>query len=224
MMEYKLKLPLQRRLFDDTTLTFTINHIRSRRPSVMYFKFHCYGIECTKQIIEETGEVWYTDEIYLEGTENPVYTSPRTVIGTAYGNEPSYTHTFPIPDVIEDTVYCMVEIILLGIDSENPLYFNQLMLQEGNQFNGYHDPLEMDKMNNHTIELLDSLYANLYDLDGNYLQVIRPNKEHFNTNSLLGAKHTILAPHFAEENEVDSHVAVYLEAMNQTEQKIDVLR
>lgn len=223
MMEYKLKLPLQRRLFDDTTLTFTINHIRSRRPSVMYFKFHCYGIECEKDINPETGEFIYTDEIYLDGTENPVYTSPRTVIGTAYGNEPSYTHQFDIPDVIEDTVYCMVEIIFLGIDSENPLYFNQLMLQEG-EFDGYHDPMDMS-MSSHSIELLDSLYANLYDSEGNYLQVIRPNKETFHTDKLDGAKYTVLAPHFAEENEeVDGHVAVYMEAMNQTEQRIDVLR
>ena len=98
------------------------------------------------------------------------------------------------------------------------------MLQEGTEYNGYHVPQELDKMNSHTIELPSNLYANLYDKDGNYLQVIRPNKEQFNTNTLNKAQYTILAPHFESVEDVDSHIAVFLEAMNQREQKIDVLR
>ena len=232
MIEYRLKLPLQRKLFDTSDLTFTINHIRSRRPSVMYFMFHCYTIDSQKSYDVETGEVQYSDEILID--DKPLYTSPRTVIGTSYGDEPSYTHSFTLPStyvldtktrkVLEDTAYSMVEIVTLGIDSENPLYFNELMLQEGSKFNGYHEPSEMEKMNSHTIDLPSSMYANLYDGDMNYLQVIRPNKERFNTNNLMKAQYTILAPHFSEEDEVDSHMAVFYEAINQTEQRVDVLR
>lgn len=227
MIRYSLRLPLQHRTFDahptgDTDLTFTINHIKSRRPSILYYILHCYNITCAKVVDEETGEVSYTGEILID--DKPVYTSERTVIGTVYGDEPSYTDTFTIPKkTVENTVYVQVEICTLGIDSENPLYFNELMLQEGTEFNGYHDPQEMEKMNSHVIKV-PSLYANLYDFDGNYLQVIRPNGESFNTNNLSKAQYTILAPHFEDEMEVDNHISVFLEAMNQTEQRIDILR
>ena len=232
MLEYRLKLPIVRRNFENTELTFSIGHIRSRRPSIMYFKLHCYDVTATKTIDDETGEFIYSGEILVD--DKPVYTSDRTVIGTSYGDEPSYVNSFTIPskytvnnkqhDLIDDTFYYVLEIITLGVDSENPLYFNQLMLQEGSEYNGYHEPEEMDKMNSHVINLLQNLYANLYDYEGNYLQVIRPNKEPFNTNNLSKAKYTILAPHFADDDGVDSHISVFLEAMNQTEQRIDVLR
>ena len=210
MNKYSLKFPKQYRLFDEPNLTFTINHIRSRIPSVLWFILHCY---------KENG-----DEILSSG--NPAYTSSRGVIGTAYGTDGcDYTDSFTISDdTLEKTVYVQLELCTLGIDSENPLYFSELMLQEGDEFNGYHEPYELDKMNSHSIKLPSNMYANLYDDNGNYMQVIRPNKEAFNTNKLDKAQYTILAPHFADEDEIDSHVAVFLEAMNQTEQKIDVLR
>ena len=234
MIEYRLKLPLQRKSFDDHELTFSITHLRSRRPSIMYFILHLYGMDCQKSVDDETDEFLYSDEILVN--DKPIYTSPRTVVGTAYGDEPSFIESFTIPtsyvmnnktrDVLEDTIYYMVEIRTLGVDSENPMYFNKLMLQEGdiNKYNGYHDPQEMT--NSHSIELVDggNMYANLYDLEGNYLQVIRPNRESFNTNNLNKADYTILAPHFEVEDDVDNHVSVFLEAMNQTEQRIDVLR
>jgi hypothetical protein len=64
----------------------------------------------------------------------------------------------------------------------------------------------------------------LYTKDGTYLQVIRPNLNDFSTDKLDGAEYTVLAPHFDDEPDVDGHVAVFLECMNQTEQTIDVLR
>ena len=216
MIEYRLKLPLQNINFDDTDVTFIINYIRSRRPSVFYFIFHCYGSDC--QLID--GE--YTDEILMD--DEPVYTSDRSVIGTSYTEEGvDYIHEFSIPKtIIEQTAYYRIEIVTLGIDSENPLYFTELMFKEGKGFDGYHTPSEL--YNDHNIELPTNTYANLYDRNDNYLQVIRPHNEAFNTNNLKGAEYTILAPHFSEEDEVDGHVDVFLECMNQTEQTIDVLR
>lgn len=226
MMEYRLCLPLQNKNFDENVLRFTINHIRSRRPSILYFIFHCYDMDCEKVVDEETGEISYTHEILVN--DKPLFESPRGVIGTSYSYDPSspdYTEKIELPsNKMEDIVYWMLEIRTLGIDGENPLYFSELMLNERDEFNGYHMPQEMDKANNHSIGLPNNLYANIYRSDGNYLQVIRPNKEGFNTNNLGKAKYTILAPHFEEEDEVDDHIAVFLECMNQTEQKIDVLR
>lgn len=210
MIEYRLKLPKQNVLFDTVDLTFSINHLRSRRPSIIYFILHLYDMSNNEILIDD----------------NPVFVSERSVVGTKFDLENAdYVYTFSIPQsALDSAVYNQLEIRTLGVDSENPLYFSELMLQEGTEYNGYHVPQELDKMNSHTIELPSNLYANLYDKDGNYLQVIRPNKEQFNTNTLNKAQYTILAPHFESDEDVDSHIAVFLEAMNQREQKIDVLR
>lgn len=210
MIEYRLKLPKQNVLFDTVDLTFSINHLRSRRPSIIYFILHLYDMSNNEILVDD----------------NPVFVSERSVVGTKFDLENAdYVYTFSIPQsALDSAVYNQLEIRTLGVDSENPLYFSELMLQEGTEYNGYHVPQELDKMNSHTIELPSNLYANLYDKDGNYLQVIRPNKEQFNTNTLNKAQYTILAPHFESDEDVDSHIAVFLEAMNQREQKIDVLR
>lgn len=210
MIEYRLKLPKQNVLFDTVDLTFSINHLRSRRPSIIYFILHLFDMSNNEILIDD----------------NPVFVSERSVVGTKFDLENAdYVYTFSIPQsALDSAVYNQLEIRTIGVDSENPLYFSELMLQEGTEYNGYHVPQELDKMNSHTIELPSNLYANLYDKDGNYLQVIRPNKEQFNTNTLNKAQYTILAPHFESDEDVDSHIAVFLEAMNQREQKIDVLR
>lgn len=210
MIEYRLKLPKQNVLFDTVDLTFSINHLRSRRPSIIYFILHLFDMSNNEILVDD----------------NPVFVSERSVVGTKFDLENAdYVYTFSIPQsALDSAVYNQLEIRTLGVDSENPLYFSELMLQEGTEYNGYHVPQELDKMNSHTIELPSNLYANLYDKDGNYLQVIRPNKEQFNTNTLNKAQYTILAPHFESDEDVDSHIAVFLEAMNQREQKIDVLR
>jgi len=209
--EYRLKLPKTHREFDDDKLVFTINHIRSRRPSILYFILHCYRIDGSTEILVNN---------------KPVYTSPRGVIGTMFSDEGcDYTQPFTIPSSvdIEDIYYVQLELRTLGINSENPLYFSELMFEEGTEFDGYHTPNEQSTTA-HSIELPSNYYANLYDGEDNYLQVIRPNKETFATDNLPKAQYTILAPHFADEDDVDSHIAVFTEAMNQTEQRIDVLR
>lgn len=211
MLEYHLKLPLQDKLFDTTDLTFSINHLRSRRPSIVYYILHLFDVNRNEILIDE----------------KPVYVSARTVVGTKFDleNADYVDNTISIPqEILDRTYFNQIELVTIGVDSENPLYFSELMLQEGHEYNGYHVPQEMDKMNNHTIDLPVNSYANLYDKDGNYLQVIRPNKESFNTNLLGKAQYSILAPHFEDDTDEDSHIAVFLEAMNQTEQKIDILR
>ena len=197
-VQYHLKFPVTQVLFTKTQLTFSINKIRSRLPSVLYFILHCYDMEM--------------EEVYT-------YTSDRWVIGTVY--EHRHT-TFEIDSsLLNDFAYTQIEIVTMGIDSENPLYFTECMLQEG-EWDSYHTPNEVQE--SWLVGFKTNTYANLYDNDGNYLQVIRPNKESLHTDILDKAEVTILAPHFEDDEDFDDDVAVFIEAMNQREQTIDVLR
>lgn len=204
-VQYHMLFPMTRILFNNTQLTFSINHIKSRQPSVLYFKLHCYDAH-----IDSDGKP--TNEIYT-------YTSDRWVIGTVYEHRET---TFNITEeAMENTAYTQIEVITMGIDSENPLYFTEVMFQEG-AFSDYHSPSEVKTSS--LIGLHNNTYANLYTSDGEYLQVIRPNREAFHTDKLDKAETTILAPHFPDDEDFDSDIAVFIEAMNQREQTINVLR
>lgn len=227
-LKYHLLLPKTERLFDENDLSFTINHIRSRHPSVLYFILHLFDVS-GNEIYESNGAIEISsndlDDGYTAKADESqcAYVSPRKAIGTVFSEEgKDYTQNFTISDLlIDSSTYAQLELVTMGVTSENPLYLSELMFQE-KAFNGYHEPSELT--NNHSVKLPNNTYANLYDKDGNYLQVIRPNREEFSTAELKGAKYTILAPHFEDDKDVDDHIAVFLEAMNQTEQTIDVLR
>lgn len=196
--EYRLKFPKAPTTFIDSTVTFSINHIKSRLTSVLYFKLHCY---------DRTG----TNEIYT-------YTSPRWVIDTDWRRR---THTFDLPNgVEEDIVYTQIELIALGVNSENPLYFTECMLNEGEDI-GYHQPSEHRDLE---VGFLNSRYVNLYTSNGDYLQVIRPQGDKLRTNCITKSTCTVIAPHFAEESDIDDPINIFMEFINQTEQRIDVLR
>ena len=224
-INYHILFPKAESNITDTTVSFTINRIRSRLPSVLYFKLHLYNMY-NEEIYYDDGEV----KVVEEGSNDVAYTSPRSAIGnpTDENGKPMfdcYTESFLLESaLIEATAYFQIELITIGVDSENPLYFAQVMFKNG-EFDptiGYHDPSEY--IRSHLIGLPNNLYANLYDIQGNYLQVIRPNKESFHTDKLDGAEMTVLAPHFADDTGVDDDISVYLELMNQTEQTINVLR
>ena len=217
-IQYHILFPKTQILFDKNDLTFSIDHIKSRQPSVLYFHLHCFDIDGDLIKLDTNGNIIdKTSEGYANG--HTVYTSPRWVIGTVYEHRENY---FEISDeVIEETVYTQIEIVTMGIDSENPLYFNKVMLQEG-VFKEYHQPSEVET--SMLVGFQNNTYANLYKNDGDYLQVIRPNKEPLHTNILDKAECTILAPHFDDDEGFDDDVAVFIEAMNQREQTIDVLR
>ena len=217
-IQYHIKFPVTQVLFEKTELTFSINKIRSRKPSVLYFILHCFDMDKDEVKVDDDGVIVpKTSPDYQ--TANPVYTSNRWVIGQVY--EHRHT-TFNITDEVrEETAYTQLEIVAMGVDSENPLYFTEVMFQEG-EFDHYHKPSE--EIQSYLITPHNNLYANLYKDDGNYLQVIRPNREGFKTDSLTGAEVTILAPHFESDEGFDDDVAVFIEAMNQREQTINVLR
>lgn len=229
-LKYHLLLPKTNRLFEENELIFTINHIKSRYPSVLYIIFHCFDIEGNEiyydeSIKQSTNDLETTGYTLSSLEDECAYVSSRGVIGTVFALDENGDYNQKIllnETLVEKTVYTQLELVTLGVSSENPLYLSELMLQEGDEFNGFHVPSELK--NSHIIDLPNNSYANLYNGDGDFLQVIRPNKESFNTNQLDKAQYTILAPHFSEEDEIDNHVNVFLEAMNQTEQTIDILR
>ena len=201
-LEYHVLFNKTSSFFSEDDVTFTINKIRSRKPSVIYFKMYCYDMR--DNLIE-------------------TYTSPRWIVGNPVENGKAvydkYTHQFNIPSA--NVASYQLELVALGVTSENPLYFTELMLQVG-EFEEYHTPSEV--VEDVAIKLHNSAYVNLYNGEGDYLQVIRPKKTEFTTKTLKASDYTVLAPHFSDDSGVDDDVAVFLECINQTEQTINVLR
>lgn len=202
-ISYKIIFPMSQILYgsdDEEDVTFSIGNIKSRKPSVIEVKLSLYDDSSPQQLVES-------------------YISERAVITSEYR---PFIHTFTIPNSIrEQAISCQIELITYGIDNNNPLWFSEVMLNEGD-YEQYHSPNE--EQTSSSIEFLNNTYVNLYDNNDNYLQVIRPNRDKFYTDKLTGSEITILAPHFNDDIDFDSDVSVYIEALNQTNQTIDVLR
>lgn len=195
--------PQQIRVNDDD-LTFSIGHIKTRNnPCVVYFKF--YGYDYHKNLIAE-----YTSSRWVVSTE---YTSKYETFTVPYQEiEGSTTH-------YSDLDHFYMEFYMIGVDSENPLYFNNLQLNQGD-LKDYHKP--NDEVNNITIGFNNNTYANVYDETDVFLQVIRPNNEDFTTEELTKSQMTILAPHLPNESTFDDPLNIFYEFMYMTEQRIGV--
>lgn len=192
---YKITFPMTQIRVNEEQLTFSIGKIKSRTPSVVFFKF--YGYDYRNNLIEEhTSNEWIITDNYSLKYE-------------------TWTLT---PNPVEIDHY-NIELYTIGIDSENPLYFNRLQLNEG-EYKEYHQP--NDAITDVKIGFKTTSYANLYDSSETYLQIIRPNHEDFTTNELTKAQVTILAPHLENETSWDNPIALFYEYMYQTEQKIGV--
>jgi len=204
-LEYHLYLPKTHVRFDRSEVTFSIGQIRSRYPSVLYFRFYGYNIH---------------DELIYK------YTSPRWIIDnpTSDDGKPMFnkkTRTWDIDNSILDKIaYTQIELITIGISSENPLYFNRIIFNEDGDI-GFYIPNQIVAK---PIGFKNTRYCNLYDVDGNYLQVIRPEADGMMTNMLSKCKCTVIAPHLTNESDIDDPVNIFYEFINQAEQNIDVLR
>lgn len=188
----------------DTKLTFSIGNIKCRtNPCVIYFKF--YGLDYRKNVIAE-------------------YTSERMVVSTEYTSK-SKTFTVPyqmlngIQQTPSDLDQYYIELYAIGADSENPLYFNHVQLNEGT-LKDYHRP--NDEKTNVAIGFNRNHYISLYDMSETYLQIIRPKHEGLTTDVLTKSQMTILAPHLPYESEFDDPVKLFYEYMYMTEQRIGV--
>lgn len=196
--EYSILFPKSEAYFTESTLTFSIGNMRCRENATVYFIFYSYD---------------------MQGNLIDTYVSDRWVVDRTYS---PYYHTFELPaEIVSNSSYYQLELIAVDVSSENPLYFNHLMLEEG-EYTGYHIPHDIIKEKE--IRFVKSRYANLYDNEGNYLQVIRPLGNKITTTNLPASKITVLAPHFYDEDEIDDPINLFYEYMNQTEQTINVLR
>jgi len=196
--EYLIKLPLTDADFMDNSLSFSIEHMKSRLTSTVYFIVDFYNM---------SNELIHT------------YKATRWVVDSTYS---SYHTNFDIPSSIADeSSKFQLTLVACNITSENPLWLTGLMFREGD-YDGYHVPSE--ETNDALIKLNKSSYANLYNRDGTYLQVIRPSRTIFHANKLDKCASTILVPHIPDESDIDDPVAVFLEFINMTDQRIDVLR
>lgn len=201
MSIFHLTFPRFQRNFLETLLTFSIGNIKSREPTVGQFILHCYKVDGS--------------ELLVGGS--PVYTSNRFVITQDYH---SYTKSFELSEEQLSKIYELeIELVLYGLTSEIPCWFNQVMLEVG-EHTEYHKPDESNVES--TILFKNNNYAVLYLITGNSLQVIRPNADNFTTKKLTRSKYTILAPHLDNEPITDTPSKIMMEFINQTDQKIDI--
>lgn len=200
-LEYHIDIPktLTPCRFIEDELTFSINWMKSRLPSAVYFILHLYD---------------------SSKTEISTYTSDRWIVDHTYSH---YHHTFQLnQDEVDDTSFYQIELVAVNINSENPLSFKEIMLQQTPYDGYYHKPNEV--LDSKEIKFNKSRYANLYMENGDYLQVIRPKADNIFTDKLVGSACTVLAPHLVDETDLDNPINLFLEFLNQTEQRIDVLR
>lgn len=201
MSIFHLTFPKVKKNFMSNTVTFSIGNIKSRTPSVAYFILHCYNYNGNEILVNNT----------------PFYIGDRFVITQSYR---SYIDSFEIPEeTLSRTWELEIELVILGLTSENPCWFNEVMFEQG-EHTEYHKPNEA--LEESTIYFNNNNYTVLYTSDNNGLQVIRPNKDTITTKTLTKSKFTILAPHLSTEPITDTHGKLMMEFINQTEQWIQI--
>ena len=219
-LEYHLIFPITQTFLLDNTITVSVENMKSRLPTVVYFMIHC--LDKDQDIITT-----YTTERWAVGTEYDGNVASVTV-GEDFSNVESLLFIHDEnqgtlvdwnlgQDVQRDTSYLQLEMVILGVTSENPIYFNKIMLKEG-EYEGYHIPKEL--VSEFSVSFVNNNYALFLDEDDTYLQVIRPNKESMTTKVIKASDMTILAPHFTNESAFDDPVNVLYEFMDQREQEI----
>lgn len=197
MTTYTLTSDYLRKNFAETTLTFSIQKIKSKNDVVVIKpSIHFYNIGKT-ELSSETA-MW--------------------IIGSTYNK---YSYEINVSD-IEDIAYYKVKLTIYNLKEGNALSFNHIQLAEGN-VTEYHQP-EQD-IPKTRIRVQNNFYANLYtSSDESYLQVIRPYYNDIDTETLSKSKATVIAPHLTNEEETDTPSNLGLEFMNQCEQVIEILR
>lgn len=204
MSIFHLSFPKFQKNFDAVELTFSIGNIKSRVPSVGYFVLHCFN---------------YNDVEILVNSK-PFYTSKRFFISTTYQE---YIKTIELtPEILNQSLYFQIELVLIGITSENPCWFNNVMLETGSVHTEYHKPNE--SFDESEIHFINNNYVMLYNDSENDLQIIRPleGTDKITTKKILRSKYTILAPHLANESKYDTPSNLMMEFINQTDQHIQI--
>ena len=201
MSIFHLTFPRVQKNFDATLLSFSIGNIKSRVASVAQIKLHCYN--------------YLGNEILVNS--DAVHIGNRFVVTTEYQE---HVETISLTaDQLSKTYEFEVELILYGITSENPCWFNQVMLEVG-EHSEYHKPSEA--IDEAAVVFKNNNYAVLYNIEGEGLQVIRPTHDLITTKNITKSPYTILAPHLDNEPVMDAPSRLMMEFINQTEQYIQI--
>lgn len=202
-VEYHILMKKIDNNIDDENLTFVVNHMKSRIPSVVYFILHCYNLNDNEILV----------------ANKPAYVGKRWVVDSTYSK---YIEKFKLsPKVLEKTSKIQIELIAINIDDDNPLYFSECMLTD-KDFIEYHKTDEA--MEIAQISLIKNGYVNMYmNKSENYLQIMRPSKKTFNTKTLSANDITVIAPHIPNEPPVDEPTNLFIEFLNQTEQTTNIV-
>ena len=205
--EYHIRFPTFKNNIDDgRNVTFSIGNMKCGNKNaiaIVYFVFHAFDV--------------HHNEIHSVGNK-PLFTSKRWVVDYTYSQ---YKDTFSITDdKLDDFAFIQIELIAIGVNDDNPLYFTQCMLTD-EYYDSYHMPDELVEVT--SIDMINTPYVELYNnrFDG-YLQIIRPSKTSFNTTKLSKADISVLAPHLINEEEVDKSTNIMMEFLNQREQKTNI--
>ena len=185
--------------FNTTRLTLTIGKMRSVGVCIVKPILKTYNIK-KHEVTTYKGKQWVVANTYQE-----------------------YTTTYNLTEEeLHNTSYIQIKLEVIGITSDYPIYFNNLMLNEGD-YTKYHQPNE--SLDETSIYFINNFYVNLYTKNNDsFLEVIRPNYDNFTTKKLNKSKCTILAPHLLNEDKIDSSENLSLEYMNMNEQVIEILR
>ena len=201
MSIFHLTFPKFQKNFTKNNVAFSIGNIKSRTPTVAYFILHCYNYQGNEILVNN----------------KPFYIGNRFVITPSYR---SYVDSFEIDEeTLSQTYKLEIELVLFGVTSENPCWFNNVMFESG-EHTEYHKP--NDALDESDVYFNNNNYVVLYTANGNGLQVIRPNKDPITTKTLTKSKFTLLAPHLSVEPITDTHSKLMMEFINQTEQWIQI--
>lgn len=198
--EIQIMLPKQISPFGEREITFSINNMKCEHLAVVYFKLHCYDLE--------DNEILINDDAY--------YVSKRWGVDNDWS---TYYETFTIDEnIFQRLKSIQLELRFVLVDSDNPIYFTQLMLQDTLYVEGdYHAPSEAQETS--IVGFNKNTYVNLYKVDEeDYLQVIRTSTNPFEIHSLSKNDETVLVPHIMGECEWDKPENIFVEYITQTEQ------
>lgn len=189
---------LIRKNFNNTKMTFSVEHIKA--DDFLMVKPTILLYTSGKQYLANYSTTWW-------------------VVCNEYQKR---YFTFNIPrNTLNQAAYYRVRLWVDNLSLHNNLYFNHLQLAEGS-VTDYHEP--ESTLPKTDIKFSNSFYANLYTSEDNYLQVIRPYYNNIDTETIKKSKTTVLAPHLANEDEVDNPASIGLEYMGATDQVIEILR
>ena len=204
-MERQFKIKSQKFLHNikENTLTFIIDQMKCRTLAIVYFKLHAYDI--------------HDDEILVN--DDALYVGRRWIVSEQFQ---TYYETFEIStEQIRQIKNLQVELVMIRVNANNPLSFTGVRLANGG-YDGIHRVSDVENIV-HSIEFLDSGYANLYSEEvEDYLQVIRPTKTPFTTKQLTRCKYTVLAPHLVGESALDNPTNLFIEFLEQHEQETNI--